>query len=109
MDITTATYVVAGHTLKGGDKLQFLGFDSHSGGYPWASSYIQDKTSDIMQAISWLGDAKSDFVKISNPKVYEVILREVDISAILNEEQKIDQFLNGISATQKEMLKRKLK
>lgn len=107
-DISTSVYLVAGY-VRNKDNLQFLGFDEHSSGYPWASSSIADKTKDILQAISWLDDARSDYVRMENPKVYEVLLREVDVSPIIDEEQRIEKFLKEMSNSQREILKRKLK
>jgi hypothetical protein len=107
-DISTSVFLVAGYT-RNKDNLQFLGFDAHSGGYPWASSHIADKTTDILKAVSWLDDARSDYVRMENPKVYEVLLREVDVSAIIDEEQRVEEFLKDMSDSQRKILKRKLK
>ena len=104
--ICTKSFVVGG--INSG-KFEYLAFDSNSGGYPYASGHIGTLTTDLLQAISWLDEAKSTYCGIPNPKVYEITLKEVDVSSFVDEESEIDSIISGLSETQIKMLKSKLK
>jgi hypothetical protein len=104
--INTKNFVVAGY--KNG-RFDYLGFDSNSGGYPYASGYMRDRTTDALKAISWLSEAKSCYCGIPDPKVYEIILREADISGFVEEEKEVDLIISALSETQLHMLKSKLR
>jgi len=71
--IHTKVFVIAGTV---GDKIEYLGFDSASGGYPYCSAFIRDVTSDIDRAILWLKDAEKNLPRLKNAKIYEISLRE---------------------------------
>jgi hypothetical protein len=104
--INTNTLIVAGY--KNG-TFEYLDFDSNSGGYPYASGHMRYRTSDMSKAVSWLGEAKSSYCGIPNPKVYEIFLKEVDIGAFVDEEKEVDSIISGLSETQLRMLKNKLR
>jgi hypothetical protein len=103
--IKTNQLVVAGF-IKG--KLNYLGFDSNSGGYPYASSYMQSRTGELSEAVSWLPEATSSYCGIPDPKVYEIVLREVDISKFVDEEKEVEEMFSKLSEAQKKLLKAKL-
>jgi hypothetical protein len=102
MLIETKTYVVS-------NGRSYLGFDSNSGGYPYASRGIADTTKDISKALSWLDDAKGSYCQIPTAKVYEIVLREVDITSYTQDQDIVEQLLAGITEQQRILLKDRLK
>ena len=96
MTQTNATkYFVVGAT-DNKMKFVYLGFDSASGGYPYVSGVPRDLTSDIKQATEWLAGAEKNLKKLENPKIYEIILREVIIEKPLTERQKISNEISQL-------------
>jgi hypothetical protein len=100
-------YVVAGNTRDG--NTEYLGVDSASG-YPYASTYITHSTTDLLEAISWLRDAKNNLHDIVNPRIfsYEIELVEVDTSVFEANEVIVKNMIEGLSDEQIEILKRQI-
>jgi hypothetical protein len=101
-------YVVAGSTRDG--NTEYVGFDSASGGYPYASAVLVNTTADLAKAISWMKDAEKNLHIIKNPKVfsYEIKLSEVDTSAFEANEVIVKNMIEGLSDEQIEILKRQI-
>lgn len=105
MDIETKLYVVA-DASKG--YLEYLDFDG-SVGYPYANTSVGYKTSNLRRAVDCLNDeAKSTHVGFKTPKVYEIVLREVDTTDLVDEEKVVDDLLDSLTEQQKKILRRKL-
>jgi len=102
MLIETKIYVVSNGS-------SYLGFDSNSGGYPYASNSIADTTKDVGKAVSWLDSAKGSYCQIAKAKVYEIVLRELDITSYTQDQDTVEQLLAGITEQQRAILKNKLK
>lgn len=76
-----------GYTVVGTDIIKneevFYAIDSHSGGYPYWSSFIKDTTKNIREALAWLNEATStksymsrdvtDVVIVKVFETYEVV------------------------------------
>jgi hypothetical protein len=107
MNVGEKRYVVAGSTVDG--NAGYLGVDSASG-YPYVSTYITDSTTDLLEAISWLRDAKKNLHSILNPRIfsYEIELVEVDTSAFEANEVIVKNMIEGLSDEQIEILKRQI-
>ena len=101
------TYIVASIASDG--KMEYLSFDSASGGYPYASASIRDQTSSLEQAIEWLKDAKRNLPRLNNPKVYEICLSEVDISMTSQDSNVVGILLSQLTPEQKSILRDILK
>lgn len=104
--VDTKVYVVAG-TVDG--RMEYLSFDSASGGYPYASASIQYKTHDLRQAVEWLKDATKNLPSLSNPKVYEISLCEVDVSEVFEDNNVVSNLLSQLTTEQKNILRNILK
>ena len=104
--IHTKVYIVAGTV---GDRVEYLGFDSASGGYPYASAYIRDQTSDLQQAVQWLEDAEKNLPQLKNIKVYQISLHEADAVEVMRNGKVVKDLLSQLTNDQKKILQHMLK
>lgn len=104
--IHTKEYVVAGTV---GDRIEYLSFDSVSGGYPYVSSYIRDQTSDLQRAVQWLEDAEKNLPRLKNAKVYEISLCEADAVEVMRNGKVVKDLLSQLTDDQKKILQHMLK
>jgi hypothetical protein len=102
------TYVVVGN-FNG--RSSYLSFDKGSGGYPNASDYIKDVTTDLEQVDRWLKNAKKLMPEFEDPKVfsYEINLVEVDMTSFYLDDKKMQDMLDELTPDQLRMLRDKLK
>jgi glyoxylate utilization-related uncharacterized protein len=99
-------YVVAGEVSG---KTEYLNFDSASGGYPYSSTAIRDKTANLQKAVDWVEEAKKYYTSMSNPKVYEILLQETDVTGLMTDGKIVNDLLKTLTTEQKKLLKDKLK
>ena len=99
-------YVVAGEVSYA--DLEFLGFDSASGGYPYASNWIRNVYNTSLDAWKDLPEATSDYVRMKDPKVYRIVLEEVDMMSYERDQHKVETVLNMLTKEQKQFLKEML-
>ena len=97
-------YVAAGLRLDA-DSMEFLDFDSASGGYPFAANYIRNTYNTPWDAWKDLPEATSNYVHMKDPKVYRVLLEEVDMTSFERDQEKVESVLNNLTEEQKQLLK----
>lgn len=103
------SYVVGG--LISGEisrELRFLDFDYASGGYPSTANYIRNTYNSPLDAWKDLPKAASDYVRMKDPKVYRIVLEEVDMSSYDNDQKKVESVLDNLTKEQKQLLKKML-
>lgn len=92
-------------------KRNFLGYDSSSG-YPYAAGSISSahKFTDLEKAAQeGMSEAKSSYVRIDYPVVYEIALKEVNVSEILSKVEKIRGIFESLSEEDLRLLKGMIK
>lgn len=100
---TETKYVVCGE--HNGTQV-FYDVDRDSG-YPYSSSFRGRETSDLNEAVRWLQSCgpHSTYVSMTNPKVCKVEYVEVDITKHLVAINKLESYVNGLSAEERKLLK----
>lgn len=98
-------FVVAG---KVSSELEFLAFDSNSGGYPYASSTLNNIYRSPAEAFKDLPEAYSDHIRMKDPRVYRIVLEEVDVVFYDNDQKKVESVLDDLTKEQKQLLKEML-
>ena len=80
-----------------------IGYDSASGGYAYLTD-IQNsaKTDKVMDVLPIIKDAES---LLKWPKVFKLILQEVDISVELADYNNLEEFVNKLTDDQRKHLK----
>ena len=99
-------YVVAGEVSCA--DLEFLDFDSASGGYPYAANYIRNVYNTPLDAWKDLPEATSNYVQMKYPKVYRIVLEEVDMTPYERDQDKVETVLSNLTKEQKQLLKEML-
>lgn len=99
-------YVIAGKVSCA--ELEFLDFDSLSGGYPFAFNRIRNTYESALNAHKDLPEATSDYVRMKDPKVYRIVLEEVDMTSYDNDQKKVESVLDDLTEEQKFLLKEML-
>jgi len=87
-------YVVAGEVSYA--DLEFLDFDSASGGYPCAANCIRNVYITPLDAWKDLPEATSDYVRMKDPKVYRIVLEEVDMTSYERDQDRVDVTNTGL-------------
>jgi hypothetical protein len=66
------------------DTFQFLAHDVSSGGYPCTSrtTYRCAQTEDFEKAVKWVTGKDAHMARIKDPKVYELVLEEVQFKEV---------------------------
>lgn len=105
MIIKTKTYVVGGY--KNG-KFETVGIDQNSGGYPYAAGFNGRRVYKVLDTSALLADAKSTYVGIVQPKVYEIVFEEISAENIIKTEKKLEDILSSLTDEEKDHLKKKL-
>jgi len=93
----TKIYVV------GNSPNHLIGYDSASGGYPYLTG-VQNaaKTVKVMDVLPIIKDAER---LLNKPKVYKLILQEVDMSVELADYNNLEEFVNKLTDDQRKHLK----
>ena len=98
-------YVIAGEVSR---ELQFLDFDWDSGGYPYSTTSLRKHYLSPIDAWKDLPEATSDYVRMKDPKVYRIVLEEVDMTSFERDQEKVETVLNNLTEEQKQLLKEML-
>ncbi len=105
----TTYYMVAGNeNADPNSERRFYDTDSGSG-YPYATPWIGEQTTDIIKAVGWLEHCKPDgYAQMCNAQVVRVEYVPVDITKIESEQVAVNSIVAGLSANQRAMLKKEL-
>lgn len=96
-------YIVKG--TKDGKEV-FYDTDSHSGGYPYASTFNFRRTHDVNEAIKWLKNCgPKGYASMDNATVCQIQFHPVDIAELVNRHKELSNYVETLSIADRKLLK----